>query len=135
MIQKEVAQRICAADKKKVYFLSVKFYAEPKYYLRFQRLVSASAKNRLRRHRNHPEKSLAPIEADKFSRSSKLGFPRRKNVNQQLNEKLKMEKATLENVFTELSIDHKIRAGKLNLDQWSELAYYLSNNEKLITCN
>ena len=134
MIQKEVAQRICAADKKEsLLSLSVKFYAEPKIlfyvskgsFLPPPKIDSAVIEIT-------PKKSLAPIEADKFFAVVKAGFSApKKMLISNLTKKLKMEKATLENVFTELSIDHKIRAGKLNLDQWSELAYYLSNNEKL----
>lgn len=129
MIQKEVAQRICATDNKEsLLSLSVKFYAEPKilFYVSKGSFMPApkidSAVIEIT-----PKKSSAPIEPDKFFTVVKAGFSApKKMLIGNLAKKLKIEKSALENVFTELSIDYKIRAGKLNLDQWVQLAKNIS---------
>ena len=125
MIQKEVAQRICATDKKEsLLSISVKFYADPKIlfyvskgsFLPPPKIDSAVIEIT-------PKKSPAPIEPDKFFAVVKAGFSApKKLLISNLAKKLKIKRDSLENIFSKLGIDYKIRAGKLSLSQWVQLA-------------
>jgi len=131
MIQKEVAQRICATDKKEsLLSLSVKFYADPKIlfyvskgsFLPPPKIDSAVIEIT-------PKKSPAPIEPDKFFAVVKAGFSApKKMLISNLAKKFNIDKSQLAIIFRTIDISCEIRAGKLNLDQWLILAYHLPNN-------
>lgn len=137
MIQKEVAQRICATDKKEsLLSISVKFYAEPKIlfyvskgsFLPPPKIDSAVIEIT-------PKKSPPSIEPDKFFATVKAGFSApKKLLISNLAKKLQMERSMLENVFTKLGIDYKIRAEKLSLDQWFNLIKCLEVEPLNILC-
>ena len=131
MIQKEVAQRICATDKKEsLLSLSVKFYADPKIlfyvskgsFLPSPKIDSAVIEITTK-------KSPAPIEPDKFFAVVKAGFSApKKMLISNLAKKFDIDKSQLAIIFRTIDISCEIRAGKLNLDQWLKLAYHLPNN-------
>ena len=131
MIQKEVAQRICATDKKEsLLSLSVKFYADPKIlfyvskgsFLPPPKIDSAVIEIT-------PKKSPTPIEPDKFFAVVKAGFSApKKMLISNLAKKFDIDKSQLAIIFRTIDISCEIRAGKLNLDQWLKLAYHLPNN-------
>ena len=131
MIQKEVAQRICATDKKEsLLSISVKFYADPKIlfyvskdsFLPPPKIDSAVIEIT-------PKKSPAPIEPDKFFAVVKAGFSApKKMLISNLAKKFDIDKSQLAIIFRTIDISCEIRAGKLNLDQWLKLAYHLPNN-------
>ena len=131
MIQKEVAQRICATDKKEsLLSISVKFYADPKIlfyvskgsFLPPPKIDSAVIEIT-------PKKSPAPIELDKFFAVVKAGFSApKKMLISNLAKKFDIDKSQLAIIFRTIDISCEIRAGKLNLDQWLKLAYHLPNN-------
>ena len=125
MIQKEVAQRICATNNKEsLLSISVKFYADPKIlfyvskgsFLPPPKIDSAVIEIT-------PKKSPLPIEPNKFFAIIKAGFSApKKLLISNLAKKLKIKRDALENIFSKLGIDYKIRAGKLSLNQWVQLA-------------
>ena len=131
MIQKEVAQRICATDKKEsLLSISVKFYADPKilFYVSKESFLPPpkidSAVIEIT-----PKKSPAPIEPNKFFAVVKAGFSApKKMLISNLAKKFDIDKGQLAIIFRTIDISCEIRAGKLNLDQWLKLAYHLPNN-------
>lgn len=124
MIQKEVARRICAVNKKEsLLSLSVKFYADPKIlffvskgsFLPPPKIDSAVIEIT-------PKKSAPPIDPKKFFSVLKAGFasPRKKLISN-LTKNLKISAPELQAAFKTLQISELMRAEGLSLDQWIQL--------------
>jgi len=130
MVQKEVAQRICAKPPKmNLLAVSVQFYAEPKI-IRYvkktsfwpqPKVDSAIIKiTRIRTERN--------IDSHKFFKIVKAGFshPRKQIVNN-LSHGLKIERAQVENILLKSGIKPTRRAETLALEEWHILVKLLTN--------
>ncbi|MEI6494707.1 MAG: 16S rRNA (adenine(1518)-N(6)/adenine(1519)-N(6))-dimethyltransferase RsmA [bacterium] len=119
MLQKEVANRIVAGDKKEsILSISVKVYGEPKYIKTVPRGAFSPAPNvdsAILLINNISKKNFVNVAEDKFFAILKQGFAqKRKKLISNL--KLKPEQAK------ELEIDENARAEDLRLEQWLKLA-------------
>jgi 16S rRNA (adenine1518-N6/adenine1519-N6)-dimethyltransferase len=127
MVQKEVAQRICAKPPKmNLLAVSVQFYAKPE-------IISFVSKNCFWP-RPKVDSAIIKIEpliitkerlinADLFFRIVKIGFshPRKQLINN-LSKKLRIEKEKIKNWLLENGIDPTQRAETLDLNDWINLA-------------
>jgi 16S rRNA (adenine1518-N6/adenine1519-N6)-dimethyltransferase len=126
MVQKEVAQRICAKPPKmNLLAVSVQFYAKPE-------IVSYVSKNSfwprpkvdsaIIKIKPLIDADRRPINADLFFKIVKAGFshPRKQLINN-LTEKLKMEKERVKNWLLKNGIEPTQRAETLNIEDWINL--------------
>jgi 16S rRNA (adenine1518-N6/adenine1519-N6)-dimethyltransferase len=126
MVQKEVAQRICAKPPNmNLLAVSVQFYAKPE-------IVSCVSKNSfwprpkvdsaIIKIKPLIDADRGPINADLFLKIVKAGFshPRKQLINN-LTEKLKMEKKKVKNWLLKKSIEPTQRAETLNIEDWINL--------------
>jgi 16S rRNA (adenine1518-N6/adenine1519-N6)-dimethyltransferase len=134
MVQKEVAQRICAKPPRmNLLAVSVQFYADPKIirsvkktsFWPVPKVDSAIIKIKSR------ENNELEIEPQKFFRIVRAGFshPRKQLINN-LSSSLKMERAKMEAMLSKNGVDPKRRAETLLLQEWITLAKLLSNRVK-----
>jgi 16S rRNA (adenine1518-N6/adenine1519-N6)-dimethyltransferase len=126
MVQKEVAQRICAKPPKmNLLAVSVQFYAKPE-------IVSFVSKNCFwpRPKVDSAIIKISSIKKQKATKEEKLFFkivkagfshPRKQLINN-LSEKLKMKKERVKNWLLENNIRPSQRAETLNLEDWINLA-------------
>lgn len=124
MVQKEVAERICAsAGEMSVLALSVQYYGEPEIVTQVPRscfwpmpaVDSAVIKITI----NSKQRNVN--EAGRFFRIAKAGFAsRRKMLVKNLGSII--DKKVLRSVFQELGIDEKVRAQELSVEQWVQLS-------------
>ena len=124
IIQKEVAERVCANKKNNQLAMAVGYYADAK------KLFNISKNSFWPRPK--VESALIQIKIkNKYSEKDKLFFkflkagfsaPRKKVINN-LSEKLKIDKPKLEQVFIKNNIDISIRAESLNIEDWKTLAF------------
>jgi len=129
LVQKEVAQRIVASDKKEsILSLSVKAYGTPKYVMKVaKRFFSPSPK---------VDSAIIAItgisnnnlntkeEENRFFEVIKAAFAhKRKVLRKNLEELSSIEK--IDSVFDELNIDTKIRAEDLPFFVWMKICKYL----------
>jgi len=132
MVQKELAQRICAkAPKMNLLALSVQFYGKVK-------IISYVSKENFF---PKPKVDSAIIKIKPFSKKNpkkfrvcyfkliKAGFssPRKKLVNN-LSNKLKLNKEKIENVLSEINLSQTIRAEELNIEKWKLLTKKFLND-------
>lgn len=129
LVQKEVAERLVATDKKEsLLSLSVKIYGEPKYCFTINKSFFTPS----------PKVDSALIHIDKISRKKLVdineesyfdilhaGFSHKRK---QLVSNLCMlyEREKIESVFNSLNIDQKIRAEDLSVESWMEIVKKLS---------
>lgn len=127
-IQKEVAQRITAADdKESILSLSVKFYADAKilFYISkgsffpIPKVDSACIEIT-------PRKTGQKTDSKAFFTVVKAGFsaPRKKLLGNLVN-KLKIGKTTIESAFLKAGVSADARAETLSFDQWLILTKHL----------
>lgn len=132
MVQKEVAERICAAPGElSVLGLSVQYYGRPEimavvsrqYYWPEPKVDSAILKIEVY---DTPEVDAAATK--NFFHLAKVGFANRRKLLSKnlLNVIGKDKKEELKNIFSELGIKDLARAQELSLDQWKKLAKKLS---------
>jgi 16S rRNA (adenine1518-N6/adenine1519-N6)-dimethyltransferase len=126
MVQKEVAQRICAKPPKmNLLAVSVQFYAKPE-------IVSYVSKNSfwprpkvdsaIIKIKPLIDADRRPINADLFFKIVKAGFSHpRKQLTNNLTEKLKMEKEKVKNWLLKNGIEPTQRAETLNIEDWINL--------------
>lgn len=129
MVQKEVAERICAkAGKLSILALSVQYYATAKLLFTVPRTAfnpipevdSAVIHIALNANR---EKQIA---TKKFFKLIKAGFSaKRKTLINNLSSSLKIEKTIIEQKLNQINISAKQRAQELNLEDWKKLAELL----------
>lgn len=131
MIQKEVAQRICAPkydQKMNILALSVQFYADAKilFYVSKENFWPApkvdSAVIEI-----SPKKELPDIDEKSFFKVVKAGFAnKRKQLAGNLSTNLGISKERAEEILTGIGINPKQRAEELDLEKWLKLTKLLS---------
>jgi 16S rRNA (adenine1518-N6/adenine1519-N6)-dimethyltransferase len=130
MVQKEVAQRICAKPgEMSLLSVSVQFYSQPK-------IITYVSKKSF-----YPQpkvdsailkiipKLIPKIDSQKFFQIVKIGFSsKRKMLINNLSKKLKMaeppqayQKSKIKNLFKKMGINPKIRAENLSIKDWLKL--------------
>jgi 16S rRNA (adenine1518-N6/adenine1519-N6)-dimethyltransferase len=125
LIQKEVAQRICAKPPKmNLLAVSVQFYSQPKIisfvskksFWPQPKVDSAIIKI-------IPSPSVVTKQSrDKFFKIVKAGFasPRKQLINN-LSQKLNLSREEIKKALTECNLDIQIRAANLSVDDWRNL--------------
>ncbi len=124
MVQKEVAERICApAGEMSLLSVSVQYYGDPEIVAHVPRSLFwpvpavDSAVIKINVKKNDVSKK---IDTDFFFNFAKAGFSnRRKMLMKNLSSVVK--KDMLQHIFTELGIDEKVRAQELSVEQWKKL--------------
>ncbi len=154
MVQKEVAERICAKPgDMSVLSVSVQYYAEPEIVdivprasfwpapkvdsaiikLRVKRDISlalSSAEERESEPSPSQRRGQGEVSPDQqFFHIVKIGFANRrkfliKNLEQVVGKK---NKEQLQKIFSELHLDPKVRAQELSVEQWKELVQKIIN--------
>jgi 16S rRNA (adenine1518-N6/adenine1519-N6)-dimethyltransferase len=123
MIQKEVAQRICAKPPHmNLLAVAVQFYARPK-------IISYVSKNSF-----YPQpkvdsaiiritpKKTSEINTQRFFDLVRIGFSsKRKFLINNLTAKVKSQKSKVKNIFKKVGLDPKIRAENLSVNDWLKL--------------
>ncbi len=129
LVQKEVAMRIVANDKKEsILSLSVKAYGEPKYVMKVgKRFFSPIPKvdSAIVAINNINRNNFIKNSEDNFFNIIKVAFSHKRKVLIKNLEKI-ADKETVQNMFTELNIDTKTRAEDLPLPVWISISKYLS---------
>lgn len=123
MVQKEVAQRICAKPPHmSMLAISVQFYAQPKiidyvskkYFYPQPKVDSAIIKIK-------PQQT-PEIDTKKFFNLVRAGFSsKRKFLINNLSRELKIENCKLEIAFDQVGLGKKLRAENLTIDDWLKL--------------
>ncbi len=124
MIQKEVAQRICAKDgTESILSLSVKLYADPRILFFVSRgSFSPPPKVDSAVIEITPKKEMLPADPADFFRAVKAGFSApRKKLTSNLATKLAIPKDKLELIFLNMGIPANARAETLSFNQWIKL--------------
>lgn len=129
MVQKEVAERICApAGDMSVLSVSVQYYGEPEIIAYVPRssfwpvpaVDSAVIKIRIKK-----SEVKSKDETDLLFKIVKAGFSsRRKMLIKNLSAVIDKDK--IRNTFKELGIDEKVRAQELSVGQWEQVVVKLS---------
>jgi len=123
MVQKEVAQRICAEPPQmNLLAVAVQFYAQPK-------IITHVSKNSF-----YPQpkvdsaiikiipKPIPKIDTEKFFKIIKGGFSsKRKVLINNLSRELKIENYKLKIVFDQIGLGQKLRAENLSINDWLNL--------------
>lgn len=132
LVQKEVAMRIVANDKKEsILSLSVKAYGEPKYIMKVgKRFFSPSPKvdsaiiavTNISRN-NFKDKEME----ESFFTMIKTAFAHKRKVLKK-NLELVASPTVIDKVFTNLKINPKVRAEDLSFDMWINIVKYLSKH-------
>jgi 16S rRNA (adenine1518-N6/adenine1519-N6)-dimethyltransferase len=127
MIQKEVAQRICASPPKmSLLAVSVQFYARPEiiYYVSKNCFYPVpkvdSAIIRIIPHPNVGH-AMSHIDTEKFFKLVKMGFASKRKMLINNLKKLDVGCLMLEDVFGKIGLNPKVRAENLSIDDWIKL--------------
>ncbi|OWK27188.1 MAG: ribosomal RNA small subunit methyltransferase A [Parcubacteria group bacterium GW2011_GWA2_38_13b] len=126
LIQKEVAQRICAAaPKMNLLAISVQFYAQPE-------IISYISKNNFWPRPKvdsailkitHIDKNRKKIDANIFFKTTRAGFSSpRKMLIGNLHKKLGIHREIILNIYLNLGINPEARAENLTIENWVELS-------------
>ncbi|MFZ2188461.1 MAG: 16S rRNA (adenine(1518)-N(6)/adenine(1519)-N(6))-dimethyltransferase RsmA [Candidatus Moraniibacteriota bacterium] len=129
MVQKEVAERICAkAGKLSILALSVQYYATPELLFTVPRAAFFpvpevdSAVIRITRNERPACAKTSTGETKKFFKLVKAGFSaKRKTLVNNLSSSLQLEKAIIEEKLKQIGISPKQRAQELQLEDWKNL--------------
>jgi 16S rRNA (adenine1518-N6/adenine1519-N6)-dimethyltransferase len=134
MVQKEVAERICAkARKMSILALSVQYYADAELLFTVPKTAFSpvpevdSAVIRITRNKKQKTRLLRQLadpagEAKKFFRIVKAGFSaKRKTLVNNLSTSLKSEKSVVEEKLKQIGISKNQRAQELSLEDWKKL--------------
>jgi 16S rRNA (adenine1518-N6/adenine1519-N6)-dimethyltransferase len=131
LVQKEVAQRIVARDNKEsILSLSVKAYGTPKYMMKVgKRFFTPSPKvdSAIIAITDISKKNFTSdkISEERFFEIIKAAFAHKRKVLRKNLEDI-ADTATIEEIFTELSIDGKVRAEDLPFSTWLALVALFS---------
>jgi 16S rRNA (adenine1518-N6/adenine1519-N6)-dimethyltransferase len=133
MVQKEVAERICAkAGKLSILALSVQYYADAELLFTVPRMAFEpvpevdSAVIRITRHNKPAYAEASTSEVKKFFRIVKAGFSaKRKTLVNNLSTSLQLEKSLLEEKLKQIGISQNQRAQELALKDWKKLVELL----------
>ncbi|MBT3313771.1 MAG: ribosomal RNA small subunit methyltransferase A [Anaerolineae bacterium] len=129
-IQKEVAERICTPEGKKMSLLalSIQVYGKPEIVAKIPagafypppKVDSAVIRISL-----YDEPRIPTVLLDDFFRLAKAGFSqKRKNLRNALSTGLRLEKGQCESLLHNAGIDPRRRAETLDLKEWGELTEY-----------
>jgi 16S rRNA (adenine1518-N6/adenine1519-N6)-dimethyltransferase len=145
MVQKEVAQRICARPPKmNLLAVSVQFYAKPKILFYVSKnsfwpqpkvdgaaLKISPLRGRIKVGVAPPTKGGEEINSKLFFKIVKAGFsqPRKKIVNN-LARMLELNKEKIKNWLLENKIQPKRRAESLEIKDWIKLTNYFEKDKK-----
>jgi 16S rRNA (adenine1518-N6/adenine1519-N6)-dimethyltransferase len=126
MVQKEVAQRIVAKDKKmSVLSVAVQFYAKPKiisYVSKKSFWPVPKVDSAILRIEPRMNTNLRPNEYKSFFKLVKAGFSsKRKFLINNLSRELKIENYKLKIVFDQIGLGQKLRAENLSIQDWLRL--------------
>lgn len=130
LVQKEVAERIVARDKKEsLLSLSVKVFGEPKLVRRVGRgafTPSPNVDSAVINIENISDKKIKDTEPEKFFKVLHSGFAHKRK---QLLPNLSNDypKSEVLNVFNELKLNTKARAEDIDIDTWVAIAKKLTN--------
>lgn len=126
MIQKEVAERICAKPPKmSLLAVSVQFYAKPE-------IISLVSKNSF-----YPvpkvdsaiikiiPQRIPKIDAGKFFELVKMGFSAKRKMLINNLKGFDVRGSKLEDIFDKIGLDRKLRAENLTIDDWIKLYTFL----------
>jgi len=129
MVQKEVAERICAeAGEMSLLSLSVQFYGQPELVA----IVPSrafwpepevdSAILKISKIKGIYEKNKQEVDPEKFFRLAKIGFSsRRKQLQNNLAGGLRLSNKSVQDILTKLGFDSRIRAQDLGIKDWIRL--------------
>ena len=141
MIQKEVAQRICAkAGDMSLLAVSVQFYGEPKiidYVSKNCFWPSPEVDSAVLRIKLWGDSMKHDVADDAFFRIVKIGFSsKRKQLANNLAAGLQREKDEMREILVECGLDKKVRAEDLDVSDWVEIVENIerSRNAKLLNC-
>jgi len=136
MIQKEVAQRICALPPKmSLLAVSVQFYAKPEIisfvskdnFYPIPKVDSAIIK--IIPNVGH---MISHIDTEKFFKIVKMGFSaKRKMLINNLSREFKIQNSKLKILFEQIGFDQKLRAENLTINDWINLCTVLTNKNLL----
>lgn len=130
MLQKEVAQRVCAKPPKmNLLAVSVQYYAQPK----IQSYVSSGSfypppevDSAIIKLETRDQKTKNTPDNTKFFRIVKSGFAKkRKQLSNNLSGELKLEKRLVEEKLNSIGIDPKRRAETLTIEEWQNITTIL----------
>lgn len=129
MVQKEVADRICAkAGDMSVLAVSVQYFGEPKIITKVPRgcfWPSPKVDSAVLHIKTKNKKSIKP-EEDMFFKVVKAGFSnKRKQLWRNLSEGLKIDKEKVKILVGEITGNELIRAEELSIAQWEKLVINL----------
>jgi 16S rRNA (adenine1518-N6/adenine1519-N6)-dimethyltransferase len=128
LVQKEVAQRIVAADKKEsILSLSVKAYGTPKYVMKVgKKYFSPSPKvdSAILSIKGIGRNNFRSMSEEKFFAVVKTGFSHKRKVLRKNLEAI-APKEMIDSMFEKLDIDQKTRAEDVALPIWLAIARYL----------
>ncbi|MFA5128857.1 MAG: 16S rRNA (adenine(1518)-N(6)/adenine(1519)-N(6))-dimethyltransferase RsmA [Patescibacteria group bacterium] len=134
MVQKEVAERICAAPgEMSLLSLSVQFYGQPEIVDIVPRRAFwpepevDSAIIKISNIKNIYERNKKEIAPEKFFRLAKIGFSsRRKQLQNNLAGGLRLSNKKIKEVLVNLGFDERVRAQDLGVDNWVKLVQALN---------
>jgi 16S rRNA (adenine1518-N6/adenine1519-N6)-dimethyltransferase len=132
LVQKEVATRIVASDKKEsILSLSVKAYGVPKYVMKVgKRFFSPMPKvdSGIISIKNISRKNFSSkIDEDNFFKIVKAGFAHKRKVLKKNLESV-VDQSTIESIFEKLGISDKARAEDVDFEKWLEFSKILPNH-------
>ncbi len=124
-IQKEVAERICATEKRSLLALSVQVFGQPQ----IAGTIPAEAfypppnvDSAIIRIALYPQPRISAKNLDLFFKLAKAGFSqKRKTLRNSLTAGLHMNTSDIENLLTQAEINPQRRAETLSLDEWKKL--------------
>ena len=130
LLQKEVAERICASrGKESILSLSVKYFAQPEIVAHvprqafFPKPKVDSAILKLK-----PKEKIDRSQEKNFFRLLKVAFSSpRKTLRNNLKNVFNLSEKEWEQIFSELQLNENVRAEKLSLDDWFKLLKLLDN--------
>ena len=129
MVQKEVAERICAAPgEMSLLSLSVQFYGQPEIVAIVPRRAFwpepevDSAILKISDVKGVYEKNREEVDPEKFFRLAKIGFSsRRKQLQNNLAGGLRLSNKTVQDILVKMGFDPKIRAQDFSVGDWVKL--------------
>jgi 16S rRNA (adenine1518-N6/adenine1519-N6)-dimethyltransferase len=130
MVQKEVAERICAAPgKMSLLSVSVQFFGQPEIVATIPPAAFwpepevDSAILKISKIRHETETNIKRIELKRFFQVVKMGFSsRRKQLHNNLSGGLRRSDKEVQKILIDLDFNLKIRAQELEVDDWLKLA-------------
>lgn len=125
MVQKEVAERICAnSGQMSLLSVSVQYYSKPEllFYVDKKSFYPVPEVDSALIHVTHNLEHVTKEESKKFFRVLRAGFSaRRKTLSNNLSSSLHIDKKVVEKILEEASIRPAARAQELGVEDWKRL--------------